>query len=138
MAERELSPSQKAAIYIELGMLKEDRENTPKPGRPKNSSGSAGVSEGEAVVKAARKAGVGEHTMRDTEWLSKNTVTARRLEAAGGQIDPLPKHVHGRDGKSYEYAPRKRLEEEATPHLAYEAFRGAIGNGSGERERVFG
>ncbi len=35
--------------------------------------------------------------MRDTEWLSKNTVTARRLEAAGGQIDPLPKHVHGRD-----------------------------------------
>ena len=72
MAERELSPSQKAAIYIELGMLKEDRENTPKPGRPKNSSGSAGVSEGEAVVKAARKAGVGEHTMRDTEWLSKN------------------------------------------------------------------
>jgi hypothetical protein len=53
------------------------------------------------------------------------------------EIRDLPKHVHGRDGKSYEYAPRKRLEEEATPHLAYEAYRAAIGDGSGERVRVF-
>ena len=69
--------------------------------------------------------------------VSTDTVRARRLEAAGEEFLHLPKHVHGRDGKSYEYAPRKRLEEEATPHLAYEAYRAAIGDGSGERERVF-
>ena len=76
-------------------MLKEDRKAAQR-GRPKKDAAPREFSKN-AVRDAAKKAGVGEHTMRDTEWLSKNTVTARRLEAAGGQIDPLPKHVHGRD-----------------------------------------
>jgi len=71
VAERELSPSQKAAIYIELGMLEEDHKNTPNRGRPKKAAPPREFS-GEAIETAARKAGVGEHTMRDVEWLSKN------------------------------------------------------------------
>jgi hypothetical protein len=110
VAERELSPSQKAAIYIELGMLEEDREAAhQQQGRrsdlhaaPRESSAPKN-----AVREAARKAGVGEHTMRDTEWLSKN---------APDEYEAARAHP---------------------PHPAYEAFRGAIGDGSGERVRVF-
>jgi hypothetical protein len=76
VAERELSPSQKAAIYIELGMLEEDKKAKGGQGARNDltSTGSSGSSE-EAVVRAAHKAGVGRDTMRDAAWLSKNAPT---------------------------------------------------------------
>ena len=75
MAERELSPSQKAAIYIELGMLEEDQKGTAGQGSRTDKELRDDVvtkSKRKSYQEAARKAGVGEHTMRDTEWLFEN------------------------------------------------------------------
>ena len=47
--------------------------------------------------------------------VDQNTVRARRLELATHEFHGLPEKTIGRNGKSYEYGPRKRLEEEATP-----------------------
>ena len=78
VAERELSPSQKAAIYIELGMLGEDRDAYGGQGKRNDlptSGNAAGSSKGEALEIAGKKAGVSRNTMRDVAWLSENAPT---------------------------------------------------------------